>query len=388
MAEFRPDKTPEWASDPAADVVEPSSGQKGDGWDVDDKPPSGWLNWLQNNAYRWLEFYRHLVLDNWQVVELEDTAAWGDIIYTIFRSSQNNPGFLVCAGEDGIQTSVSGKSKSWIERLATGTWRCGTATNHASTAALVAGNAAAIRTSNDGITWTIRTAAGGFVGTFYGACYAEAAGTPYIVLVGSGGTIQYSTDGGQNWNSATAAGGYVGDFRSVAWGKVGAGPINRVVAVGANGEIQYSDGVSVGWTKSTVDAGYVGEFRGVIFGEFPFFGNNGVFVAVGENNEIQYSVDGQTFYRATVPALIAGDFNAVAWAFPGFLAVGEDGRMISSVDGQNWAKNFLGYSMGAENNLRTVGHDYNGFFIGGNTLADGVRSVIWESLRGGGYDIF
>lgn len=50
----KPVKLPRWATDPGADVVEPSEGQKDDGWDVSDRPPAGWWNWLQELNYDWL----------------------------------------------------------------------------------------------------------------------------------------------------------------------------------------------------------------------------------------------------------------------------------------------------------------------------------------------
>lgn len=66
----KPVKLPEWATDPGADVVEPSVGQKGDGWDVSDRPPAGWLNWLQELTYDWL---------NWVDTVFDDGSA-GNIV--------------------------------------------------------------------------------------------------------------------------------------------------------------------------------------------------------------------------------------------------------------------------------------------------------------------
>jgi len=48
---------PRWASTVSADparVVEPPSGKKDVGWDVAEKPPAQWKNWLLYNAYAWL----------------------------------------------------------------------------------------------------------------------------------------------------------------------------------------------------------------------------------------------------------------------------------------------------------------------------------------------
>ena len=60
-----PSKLPEWATDVGADIVEPSLGQKQDGWDVDDRPPPGWENWKSNLVYQWLSMMTELQVRNW-----------------------------------------------------------------------------------------------------------------------------------------------------------------------------------------------------------------------------------------------------------------------------------------------------------------------------------
>ena len=45
---------PTWATDPAAELNEPSSGEKAVGWIHDNMPPASWLNWLQNLVCGWL----------------------------------------------------------------------------------------------------------------------------------------------------------------------------------------------------------------------------------------------------------------------------------------------------------------------------------------------
>lgn len=52
----KPTSTPRWASDGAADVIEPPSGKKDTGWLVDDKPPAQWENWLRKITWQWTEY--------------------------------------------------------------------------------------------------------------------------------------------------------------------------------------------------------------------------------------------------------------------------------------------------------------------------------------------
>jgi hypothetical protein len=52
-----PTDNTQWATDGAAEIAEPSLGQKQDGWDVSDKPPAGWLNWWMRAVYRWVFYY-------------------------------------------------------------------------------------------------------------------------------------------------------------------------------------------------------------------------------------------------------------------------------------------------------------------------------------------
>lgn len=387
--DFRPDKLPEWATGGSADIVEPAAGRKALGWEKDDEPPCGWLNWIKNNIYAWLLFYANLVLDNFFTVELDRTAAWTDVIYTIFKSSATAPEFYVCAGIEGIQISNSAKSGTWYETLSIGGWRCGCATNHASSKAVVAGASGAIRTTQDGATWTVRTPAASFSGTFWGAAFVQVGSpaTDYIVLVGTGGTIQYSTDGGLNWSAATPAGSYNHTFYDVAWGEYGVGPIRRCVAVGANGEIQYSDGVFAGWTQATVAGGYMGDFRGVTFGSIPgITKGNKVWVAVGEDSEIQYSADGATWYQASLPTIPTGDdFLGVVWGYAGFLAAGEGGLLLGSTDGMTWRKHYSGFNQTGDNSHYAVGTDLNGYYLG--AIGDGFGgTIIFSSLRAGNYD--
>lgn len=64
-----PNKLPEWATAVGADIVEPLQTQKEDGWDADDRPPSGWENWKAKLAYQWLQWISAIQVKNWTVYD-------------------------------------------------------------------------------------------------------------------------------------------------------------------------------------------------------------------------------------------------------------------------------------------------------------------------------
>ena len=51
----KPTTLPRWA-DSGGDIVEPSSGKKDVGWEVDEQPPAQWFNWLFNLLYTWIQY--------------------------------------------------------------------------------------------------------------------------------------------------------------------------------------------------------------------------------------------------------------------------------------------------------------------------------------------
>jgi len=72
MAETKPDRVARWATD-ADRTVEPSSGQKDTGWEVNKKPPPRFMNWLQNFAYRWFAWLNERMFDGATANDLEVT---------------------------------------------------------------------------------------------------------------------------------------------------------------------------------------------------------------------------------------------------------------------------------------------------------------------------
>lgn len=60
-----PDGFPRWATD-SGRVLEPSSGVKDTGWQIDDVPPARWMNWLQNLSYEWAQYNMRTLISNWE----------------------------------------------------------------------------------------------------------------------------------------------------------------------------------------------------------------------------------------------------------------------------------------------------------------------------------
>jgi len=185
------------------------------------------------------------------------------------------------------------------------------------------GSTGEIQTSPDGITWTVRTPAGGFSDIFYGVAH-DLSST--WCAVGEGGEIQTSPTG-TLWSARSADGSYVGDFRGVAhdgsalW-----------CAVGTGGEIQTSP-TATGWTERKSSGN---DLHAVAYG-------NGLWCAVGASGGIWTSPDGITWTQRTAAGSYAGSFHGVAHVLchdgvRRFVAVGTSAEIQSSEDGTTWTQ--------------------------------------------------
>lgn len=224
------------------------------------------------------------------------------------------------------------------------------------------GNGGAIQTSPDGVTWTARTAGGGYTGNFRSIVWVEDLGL--FVAGGDAGGPQTSPDGvtwtQQSFDSMGGAATVVyGDGLIVAasssqvevsadginWTNhalttpfpIPSGPNPRAgafgdgvfVLVGADGMIQSSDD-GINWTVRTADGGYTGIFAGAAYGR-------GLFVAAGQSGEIQTSPDGVTW--TSRQSGLGADFSAtsVALCGPHFVVGANYSRLFISDDGVKWA---------------------------------------------------
>lgn len=71
-----PDGFPRWATD-SGRVLEPSSGVKDTGWQIDDVPPARWMNWLQNLQYEWNQYHLRQQIANWRFCDYNTKPAPG-----------------------------------------------------------------------------------------------------------------------------------------------------------------------------------------------------------------------------------------------------------------------------------------------------------------------
>lgn len=90
----------------------------------------------------------------------------------------------------------------------------------------------------------------------------------------------------------------------------------RWVAVGDAGLIATSDDLGETWTTRTPDSSFAGRFNAVFFAA-------GVFVAVGQGEEVQTSPDGVTWTRRNTGG--AGELRGVTHDGTGWVAVGDNG---------------------------------------------------------------
>lgn len=180
------------------------------------------------------------------------------------------------------------------------------------------GNTGTIITSTDGINWNTQSSGtnnylkdviwGGF--------------SPGMFLaVGLSGTILKTVDG-VNWIEIN---GQTDDFYGVAWG----GPENdkKFVVVGYGRIITSQNGTD--WSNSSFYDNSL-KLNDISWGNI---GNNGLFVAVGDNGIILTSVDGINWTQTSVTSY---NLHNITWGDNKFVIVGDNQNVIYSTDGNDW----------------------------------------------------
>ena len=181
-----------------------------------------------------------------------------------------------------------------------------------------------------------RSPAGGYAGTFHGACSVPSTSVwPRTIIVGTGGEIEISS-GGEVWTKISAAGGYTGTFRACCHVPAAG---DWVYVVGDSSAIQSAQSLSsMTFAAEAPAVGFSGSFRGVAANAA------NVRVAVGTGGEIQSNSTG-TWVRRSAASGYTGTFNAVRWvpfASGGlFIAVGDAGEVQTSPDGVTWTRRTL-----------------------------------------------
>lgn len=190
------------------------------------------------------------------------------------------------------------------------------------------GEAAQIRTSTDGATWTSRTPAGGFAGAFKGVIWD---GTRFLA-VGDTGEVQHSTDG-INWTRANVS--TTRHFRTIAFSGSNYVIISEDLAAGHYAYRTTTPTNAASWSTSTVNAGTdnysrVRAFRGAFY---VAVGNTG-----GGSSTIYKSADnGATWTNITTGTPLSNLVNALAVdGDKALVAAGDGGRIWSTFDGTTW----------------------------------------------------
>lgn len=272
----RPDRLPRWSTD-GGTVLEPSSGEKDAGWAVDDKPPARKMNWLQNRAYQWLDYFDTLAI----FVPLggfedftADLAAFGAITNDMHYS----PGEKQFAIGDGGKVYFSfneGVPYAWGSVALAGTDLQGiTRSSVQWIAALDNGN---IETTPDESTaFTTRS-----TGSEVWRTATANDGALAAVVAGDNGVVFQSADGGVTWNDRTIT--TTDDYRVSA--NNGAGIF--VIAATAQQNLQESSDGGITWTARS--AGAVA-YRQVVWDSV-----NSQFVLLASDGKVYTSTDGQTW---------------------------------------------------------------------------------------------
>lgn len=238
---------------------------------------------------------------------------------------------------------------------------------------IVAGDGVIYKSTN-GLAWTSETPGSSYSGNFNNSVYIGAVGgIQRILLVGDAGEIQAPANNAYNtWTRYH--GGEAFALLGVAWDGT------HAVAVGENGAIlRCTPATSLGsWATSTPAAAYAGDFNGIAFGA-------GVFVAVGENGEIQTSPDGITFTHRTAAGGFTGLFTDVTYAGAQFVAVGANGEVQTSPNGITWTRRTLTDAI-ADAFGCVITYAFNQYVLCGKSTGQArisVDGITWDSIGAG-----
>ena len=199
---------------------------------------------------------------------------------------------------------------------------------------------AAIATSSDSVTWTLRTTTGfGTTAYIKGICWS---GT-YLVAVSDEGHIATSSSSGSTWTQRAKS---ANPFEAVAFGA------GTYIAVGYRELWTSTNGTS--WTDMSSKAPNHSVYSAAY--------GNGLFVVVGSTGKISTSPDGITWTQRTSP-FGNNTINKVTDGNGKFVAVGRSGTIATSTDGITWVLSESPVTV----DLLTVAYGANKFVAMGNS---------------------
>lgn len=290
----KPATLPRWATD-VGTTVEPFAGHKNTGWAELERPPAKYFNWLFNTIYSWLVYF--------------DTDTDERLHSRLMESLANTVDI-----SNGVTVNYNGIANLWLDPQPV---------------LLIVADTGVLRTSVDwGRTWTTRTAAAAYAGTWRAAVNNGSAG---FIAVGSAGEIQTGNATGAAWTHRTQAGAYAGTFVGLA---IGGG---NIVAIGQSAaQIQYSSNGGVSWTAATLPGGMTAPCA-ITYGA-------GLFVVVDSAAKVlATSPTGATWTLRTAASDASDGFVDVKWcaSISKFLALADNSGsnlpyLHSSADGIAW----------------------------------------------------
>lgn len=316
--------TVEWASDEnftsgaysgLPTKIAPSAGLLAQGIQPENRFGAQHFNWLMNYLTREAGALRNAQYAQWFFSTISGTPT----LYAVSTAPIGNTAMGIAVGAAAAiftapdfvtwtsRTAGGGYTDALFDVTGNGTLWC------------AVGETGGIQTATygTGVTWTKRTAAGAYTGDFYAIVYNPTSAQDDFVAVGETGGIQTSNDGA-TWTQRTAGSSYAGTFTDVAHDTVS----STLVAVGSGGEIQYSTNGGVAWTRARTGT----EATGFVVAR-PGGGFVVAFDSGSSTSTILTSSNGVTWSTVT---------QVSAAGAPTDLLVGPDGRRIVVVSGHTW----------------------------------------------------
>lgn len=322
--------------------------------------PTGPGTWLETGKYYSKSSYPALASSLGNIPDVGVPSTLSSVKFPLQFSGLSASSFRNTVATNGTTAVVSGVSGqiftttdglAW-QQVAAGITTASLCTDYVN-GTFIIGGASPLK-STDGTNWSsLNVVYTGVAGAAYGA--------GMYVLVGTIGTIQYSTDlinftsalnlGANNFNGVIYANGLFVAYGvsgvlytssdGILWTvrSTGANTFNNAiyanslfVVVGAGNSV-YTSADGVTWTLRTA----TGSFQQVIY-------SNSLFVAVGTSGVIYTSTDGITWTART--SNTTSNLNSVTWNGTSFVAVGgAAGVYCTSSDGVTWTVNYdISYS--------------------------------------------
>ena len=263
--------------------------------------------------------------------------AWNDIVY-------GNGQFVAVGNAGAVMTSPDGVTWETSTAAANNDWTSVVFANNTFVAVSRTGPNNRVMTSSNGIAWTSRVSAANndWVSVAYG--------NEKFVAIGATGSTMTSSDG-ITWTLGRAADSFT--WTAITYGN------EKFVAVGAGTLVMTStDGVS--WTAGTRSSQ---NLLSIAFG-------NDRFIASGENSNLFSSLDGLTWSNAISTGAGAAYFHGITYGNGVFVVVGrnpssyagEAGKVVTSPDGVSWTANVTPIANYANYEWRSVAYA-NGLFV-------------------------